>query len=248
MNIEIADRLAKLRKEKGYSQEQLADALGISRQAVSKWERAEASPDTDNLICLAKLYGVSLDTLLKTEQPAEEIAADKKEETAEEEKEEDSQDDEDEDGKKDDKLTKGEIIYAEQVLHLKKKKALSKFLDGGIVLLTIVAYCVAAGLTGLWHPLWIIFFPSLAFITLVDCFIRKYWDWGGYPLLITGIYLFLGFQYNLWHPYWFLFITIPLFYAFASFMDYLTKQGKYNKDHKIIEKYMNRFENDKQDD
>jgi transcriptional regulator with XRE-family HTH domain len=120
MNIEIADRLAKLRKEKGYSQEQLADALGISRQAVSKWERAEASPDTDNLICLAKLYGVSLDTLLKTEQPAEEIAADKKEETAEEEKEEDSQDGKEED--EDNKLSKGEIIYAEQVLHLKKEK------------------------------------------------------------------------------------------------------------------------------
>lgn len=73
MNIEIANRLQKLRKEKGYSQEQLADALGISRQAVSKWERAESSPDTDNLICLAKLYGISLDELLSTDQSIEEI-------------------------------------------------------------------------------------------------------------------------------------------------------------------------------
>ena len=63
MNIEIANRLQTLRKEKGYSQEQLALELGISRQAVSKWERAESSPDTDNLICLAKLYNVSLDYL-----------------------------------------------------------------------------------------------------------------------------------------------------------------------------------------
>lgn len=67
MNIEIADRLVKLRKQKGLSQEELADKLGLSRQAVSKWERAEASPDTDNLICLAKLYGVSLDQLLNTD-------------------------------------------------------------------------------------------------------------------------------------------------------------------------------------
>ena len=73
MNLEIANRLQKLRKEKGYSQEQLAEALGISRQAVSKWERAESSPDTDNLICLAKLYGVSLDELLSTEANIEEI-------------------------------------------------------------------------------------------------------------------------------------------------------------------------------
>ena len=67
MTIEIADRLVKLRKKYGYSQEELADKLGLSRQAVSKWERAEASPDTDNLICLAKLYGVSLDELLATD-------------------------------------------------------------------------------------------------------------------------------------------------------------------------------------
>lgn len=67
MNIEIANRLVNLRKEKNLSQEALAEKLGISRQAVSKWERAEASPDTDNLILLARLYGVSLDELLQTE-------------------------------------------------------------------------------------------------------------------------------------------------------------------------------------
>ena len=67
MNIEIANRLVQLRKSNNLSQEALAEKLGISRQAVSKWERAEASPDTDNLILLARLYGVSLDELLKTE-------------------------------------------------------------------------------------------------------------------------------------------------------------------------------------
>ena len=64
MNIETANRLYELRKKNGLSQEELADKLGISRQAVSKWERAEASPDTDNLILLAKLYGITLDELL----------------------------------------------------------------------------------------------------------------------------------------------------------------------------------------
>lgn len=67
MNIEIANRLVNLRKSHNLSQEALAEKLGISRQAVSKWERAEASPDTDNLIMLARLYEVSLDELLKTE-------------------------------------------------------------------------------------------------------------------------------------------------------------------------------------
>lgn len=67
MNAETANRLYQYRKHSNLSQEELADKLGISRQAVSKWERAEASPDTDNLINLAKLYGVSLDDLINND-------------------------------------------------------------------------------------------------------------------------------------------------------------------------------------
>ena len=65
MNIETANRLLQYRKKMNLSQEELAAKIGVSRQAVSKWERAEASPDTDNLILLADIYGVSLDELLK---------------------------------------------------------------------------------------------------------------------------------------------------------------------------------------
>lgn len=68
MNIEIANRLVELRKQNRLSQEELAARIGVSRQAVSKWERAEASPDTDNLILLARLYQVSLDELLRTRE------------------------------------------------------------------------------------------------------------------------------------------------------------------------------------
>lgn len=68
MNIETAKRLYEYRKAHGYSQEELAAKIGVSRQAISKWERSESSPDTDNLIALAQLYGVSLDTLLMGEE------------------------------------------------------------------------------------------------------------------------------------------------------------------------------------
>lgn len=81
MNIEIANRLVNLRKQSGLSQEQLAEKIGVSRQAVSKWERSEASPDTDNIILLARLYNISLDELLKTE---DEIPTDNSEDTEEE--------------------------------------------------------------------------------------------------------------------------------------------------------------------
>ncbi len=64
MDLAMAQRLVDRRKAAGLSQEALAAQLGVSRQAVSKWERSECSPDTDNLIALAALYGVSLDELL----------------------------------------------------------------------------------------------------------------------------------------------------------------------------------------
>lgn len=67
MNIEIANRLRQMRNKNNLSQEELAAKMGVSRQAVSKWERAEASPDTENLILLAKLYGVSIDELLSAD-------------------------------------------------------------------------------------------------------------------------------------------------------------------------------------
>ena len=75
MNVEIAERLAKRRREAGFSQEVLAEKLGVTRQAVSKWERSESSPDTDNLIALARLYKVSLDELLNIDPAIEDDMA-----------------------------------------------------------------------------------------------------------------------------------------------------------------------------
>ncbi len=64
MNVDIARRLCDLRHTHGLSQEGLAARLGVSRQAVSKWERGESSPDTDNLLALSELYGMTIDELL----------------------------------------------------------------------------------------------------------------------------------------------------------------------------------------
>ena len=67
MNVSIANKLVNLRKSFGLSQEDLAAKIGVSRQAVSKWERAESSPDTDNLLALSRIYKVSIDELLDTD-------------------------------------------------------------------------------------------------------------------------------------------------------------------------------------
>ena len=69
----IGQRISDLRKERGYSQEYVAEKLGVSRQAVSKWECDASAPDTYNLIALSELFGVSV----------EYIAVGKKENTTE---------------------------------------------------------------------------------------------------------------------------------------------------------------------
>lgn len=63
----LGDKLAKLRREYNYTQEQLAELLGVSRQAISKWESNGAYPETEKLIRLGKLYGCSMDYLLLDE-------------------------------------------------------------------------------------------------------------------------------------------------------------------------------------
>ena len=63
----LGEKLSKLRKEYNYTQEQLADILGVSRQSISKWESDIAYPETEKLIELGKLFECSMDYLLKDE-------------------------------------------------------------------------------------------------------------------------------------------------------------------------------------
>ena len=58
------EKIQKLRKDSGYTQEDLADILSVSRQSVSRWESDIAFPETDKLITLAKLFKCSIDYLL----------------------------------------------------------------------------------------------------------------------------------------------------------------------------------------
>lgn len=76
----IGEKLSRLRKENNLTQEQVADLLGVSRQAVSKWESGVTFPETEKLIRLSDLYGCSIDYLLKenaerAEAPCEEKTA-----------------------------------------------------------------------------------------------------------------------------------------------------------------------------
>ena len=71
--MEFNNKLYELRKQKGFSQEELANRLNVSRQTISKWEVGESTPDMEKLVAISDLFGVSLDELVmdKTPQKAE---------------------------------------------------------------------------------------------------------------------------------------------------------------------------------
>ena len=71
----LADKIIDLRKKNGWSQEELAEKLGVSRQSISKWEGAQSVPDMNRILAMSDLFGVSTDYLLKDEIEADRPAA-----------------------------------------------------------------------------------------------------------------------------------------------------------------------------
>ena len=240
MTIEIADRLVKLRKKYGYSQEELADKLGLSRQAVSKWERAEASPDTDNLICLAKLYGVSLDELLATDDDVETIVNEQVKEDKKEDKVEDPEqtvtndrvvinDDgiyvSSKDGKKVIINDKGVHRYDSNGHVIKKEVnkplAVIGICEGALYLLAIVAYILLGSLANMWYNAWIVFFVPEILCSIARAILKKNAHQFNMPFFATFTFFFVcmvlpGLDANLWHPMWVVFLAVPIYYTSVS--------------------------------
>ena len=65
--MSLGDKIAELRRQRGWSQENLAERLGVTRQSVSKWESGASVPDLDKIIGLSELFGVTTDYLLGRE-------------------------------------------------------------------------------------------------------------------------------------------------------------------------------------
>lgn len=80
--MNMADRIQYLRKSKGISQEELADKVGVSRQAVSKWESEQSTPDLEKIIIMSDFFGVTTDYILKGIEPVADKEQKNKELTA----------------------------------------------------------------------------------------------------------------------------------------------------------------------
>ena len=80
--MSLGERLTKLRKEKGLSQEEVADKLNVTRQTISKWETDTSTPDFDKIVPLCRLYNLTTDELLtgnsKCEEPNSELSEEEK--------------------------------------------------------------------------------------------------------------------------------------------------------------------------
>lgn len=196
-----------LRKEKGMTQAELADALGVTNKAVSKWETGEAMPETSQLLPISRIFDVSVDELLNGERAFE---APKNEES---EKETD------------------EIFSHEIKNHLFTRgkddedgKTLLETVGGAIcsavMLLGVVTYLLLGALGNLWHPYWVVL-PVCGMLCgiigiIFDMCNRKKRELklsrGENPytggtcgiIMLTCViaYLLLGALGNLWHPYW----------------------------------------------
>ena len=264
MTIEIADRLIKLRKKYGYSQEELADKLGLSRQAVSKWERAEASPDTDNLICLAKIYGVSLDELLATDEDVDTIVEEQVKDKEEEKKEGETN--------IDDRVVindKGVFLHSKngssvtidnKGIHCVKadgtvvdKKqdpvmAIIGAFEALLFTLAVVAYILLGSLLGMWYNAWVVFFIPEILSSIARAIRKKNAQHFNMAFVSLFVFFFVcmvipGLDANLWHPMWVVFLAIPVYHTSIEAIHKLI--GKKDDDENVFD---NEVDDDDEDD
>lgn len=189
MSIQLGLNLADLRKRHGYSQEALAEKLGISRQAVSKWERGDSTPDTDTLILLAELYNVSLDELIGKEKQADTTKNTSK--------------------KKEKSPADNTAIYP----GLSNK--LLKFLFPFIILIVTV-FILLGFAFNLWHPMWLLFLliPAYIHFAIGARAKTKKGLLMALPVFEAALILFLilGFAVSAWKYAWILFILAVCYY------------------------------------
>ncbi len=189
MSLMLGTKLADLRKRYGFSQEALAEKMGVSRQAVSKWERGESTPDTDTLIELAKLYEVSLDELVGHKKNTADNNADKKETQ--------------------NKKQTDKPIQVSPGLS-------SKLLKFPFPLVVVALYILMGFALHIWHPAWLIFLliPSYYHFAIGARAKTKKGFLLGLPVFELALILFLilGFFMSAWKWAWILFIIAICYY------------------------------------
>ena len=246
MNIKTANRLCELRKAHNLSQEELVSKLGVSRQAVSKWERSESSPDTDNLIQLASLYNISLDELLNGDEAISLIEENKEVKTESYPKQVELNADckvviDGNDAK---------VIYDDEEVNLSIKEVLKwnekiKIIDNTVmsisaILFTAIYLTLGFVLDNGWAYYWFLFILIPVPSSVVNMIARKNINHFQFEVLVAAIYCGISMFSGLWHPLWAMFLTIPLFRLISG----LIMKNKRNPKQDLIDAFYKDVEED----
>ena len=144
----LADKIIRLRKKNGWSQEDLADKMSVSRQAVSKWEGAQTIPDLEKILQLSVLFGVTTDYLLKDEIEDEELTNDTSSDTT---------------------VKRISIEEANAYIEQRKKAAWRIALGFCYWGILTAIYLAVSFLNNQWHLSWIIFAVGGILFPVVMC-------------------------------------------------------------------------------
>ncbi len=219
MKETFGQRLARLRKEKGYTQEDVASKITISPQAVSKWENDNSEPDLDTLNKLADIFSCSVDELLGRDkvETQEENKAEAKEEHASEVVEKKCE-------------CQHPHHHTDKIFWITTSSLLG---------LAVVAYIVM-GLFWTdqymgWKMGWLVFFLPFIISSIAEAIRFRLITRINYPFIVVFTYLLLGFLggylgFQGWAIYWFLFLTIPAFYLIFGPVDGYLKAKRGIKD------------------
>ena len=186
----LGEKIQALRKQRNISQEQLADQMNVTRQAVSKWELGESMPDIENIVRLSGVLDVSTDYLLKDLPTAPtqtwQFTQENNQSSSHFVGHYEDEYEPDEDG-----------------FHIRGRFRLN--LAGAIYPIAVLAYLFLGFSRGLWHPGWLIFVFAWIVEEIVD-FIRT----GSLHISIYGVagaaFLVLGFVFGWWNYAWMVFV------------------------------------------
>ena len=194
-SINLSNNLYILRKRRGLSQEEFAEKIHISRQAVSKWERGEALPDIENLIEIAEFYGVTIDELINKDEAIGEVAEPPV-------REDDSKSESEE------KKSKIKVTWS-----FEWKEAPYPIIVALVYL--ALGFLVPNG----WAVYWTLFITIPVYYTFIDCIKARRFTPFAYPVLCAFIYCLYGMLTKVWHPTWLIFLSMPIYYWIAHQID-----------------------------
>lgn len=195
--MSFSENLYYLRKREGISQEELAEKLGVSRQAVSKWETGDAYPETEKIMMLCDRYGVTMDALMRGDVKAQTVEKQPVEESA--------------------AAAIPEPIQTEDIEP--QNTTAQNIADGVVWLCAALVYLVLGVFGSLWHPAWILFVFTPAIASVVNLILapkgqKKSRISGTINIVVilgsVSVYLICGFFLGMWSYMWIIFFAIPI--------------------------------------